>query len=183
MSSANYGMTTLQYMAWSSQNSLEHFLPYARHGNAYDFISKDDEGRSALHFAARRGNLEILDHILQLSGDIGINSRDIRGYTALHYAVQNKRTDTLGLLVHQSADLHAVDPRERTVLHHAALQNNVAAVQRLIELGAEKDELAVDHNGRTPHAVAHHHHHRALEVLDYLHTSTVYNGSDGTLRR
>ena len=147
-------MTILQYVSWSSKSSPEHFLLHLRQGQILPFVSRDAEGRSVLHFAAQRGNLSILNYVLSLSRHVDVDARDIRGQTPLHYAVQCKRTETIDLLVARGSRVRAIDTNGCTVLHCAVMHNNVAAIKRLLELGAADDLLLLDRDERTPFQVA-----------------------------
>lgn len=161
-----YGMTILQYVSWSSKSSPEHFLLHLRQGQILPFVSRDAEGRSVLHFAAQRGNLGILNFVLSLSGHVDVDARDIRGQTPLHYAVQCKRTETIDLLVARGSRVRAIDTNGCTVLHCAAMHNNVAAIKRLLELGAADDLLLLDRDERTPFQVALH--WKASKSVQYI---------------
>lgn len=49
--------------------------------------AKDPSGNGALHLAAKYGNYEVMDHLLDIDGvDVNLQS-SMNGYTPLHYAV------------------------------------------------------------------------------------------------
>jgi len=145
-----YGMTILQYVSWSSKSGPEHFLSLLQHDQIHAFTSRDAEGRSVLHFAAQRGNLGILNYALSLSGYMDMDVRDRKGRTPLHYAVQSKRTEAIDVLVARGATLRAIDTTGCSVLHYAAMYDNIAAIERLLQLGANHDLGLPDRDGNTP---------------------------------
>lgn len=63
----------------------------------------DDEGMAAIHWAADRGNVEILTRLLAVDG-IDINLRGADGQTALHYASSCGNVECLQLLLQHGAD-------------------------------------------------------------------------------
>ncbi len=68
----------------------------------------------------------------------------------MHYATESSRTRALDILSQHGFDIHAVDHGGRSVLHHAALRGNLAAVKRALELGAKSDISALDCRRMTP---------------------------------
>lgn len=169
-----YGMTLLHYIAWSSKSGPEHFHSMKR--QISHFAEADHEGQTALQFACQRGNVAILRFLLQLNIDIGIRRCDKMGRTAFHYAVQSKRTEVIDLIFFRDADIRAVDLRDRTVLHYAAMCNNLAAVKRVLELGGREDLLSVDIDGLTPAALANR--YRLHAIVEYFNAMGVENGSN-----
>ena len=145
----NYGMSLVHFIAWSSKSGPRQLEPYATKGPSY-LMAEDGERRSALHFAAQRGNHCIIDYLLRLPLAINMNSKDIKGRSILHYGVESKRVEVLDKIVARGGDIHAVDLSGRTILHHAVMKGNMRAAEKLMELGAGADLRAVDGNGKTP---------------------------------
>lgn len=113
------GMSIFHYVAWSSKSSselLKRSVAYASTG----LWAIDDSGRTCLHLAAERGNVDILGYLLERSNLTEIRRTDNEGRTTLHYAMQNKRLKTIDLLLANDGDLYAKDNSSRNVLHHAA---------------------------------------------------------------
>jgi len=107
--------------------------------------ARDDDNRTPLHEAVRRGEgLGVIAALL--AGGADVNSRDWMGLTPLHTAaayIGNPAVVTA--LVESGADVNARDARSRTPLH-LALDNRDPAVARvLLALGA--DPLARDDRG------------------------------------
>uniref|UniRef100_A0A182P6V8 Acyl-CoA-binding domain-containing protein 6 n=1 Tax=Anopheles epiroticus TaxID=199890 RepID=A0A182P6V8_9DIPT len=75
----------------------------------------DHEGLAAIHWAADRGNVDILATLLSVDG-IDINLRDADGQTALHYASSCGNVECLQLLLRHGADRTIRDEEGETCL-------------------------------------------------------------------
>jgi ankyrin repeat protein len=69
-----------------------------------DWTYTDQQGFSALHFAASGGSVEAVKLILSSGIDIDINLSDTQGWTPLHWACRNGDVDTVQLLIDSGAD-------------------------------------------------------------------------------
>ncbi len=69
--------------------------------------SRANDGRTALHLAARNWKVEIIEFLL--SNEADIHSRDRFGHTALHKAASNGRAGMVKILISKGADIHARD--------------------------------------------------------------------------
>lgn len=111
---------------------------------------KDVDGRTALSWAAARGDAESVKVLLHFGADVNICS--LRGQSPLHWATQNpvkNSFETVKLLVNSGADINCVDYWKRTALIYAAAQQNGSdCLQLLISRGANLD--AQDCHERTP---------------------------------
>jgi acyl-CoA-binding protein len=67
----------------------------------------DEEGMTSLHWAADRGNTEMLDCLLSLGADV--NFQDSEGQTALHYASSCGHIPAVQSLLLHHADVTLVD--------------------------------------------------------------------------
>ena len=143
------GMNIVQYVSWS-KSSLPIDLFRSCRGNISSLEVTDEEGRTALHFACQRGNLELLECLVN-EQNAAISRPDWHGRTLMHYATESGRSaETIVMLARRGFNLRAVDHKGRTVLHHAASGRSVAAVEKLIELGAGDDLTVLDDDARTP---------------------------------
>jgi len=109
----------------------------------------DDDWRTPLHVATRKGFKEIV-HIL-LSNGADANASAKNGETPLSLAISEGFTEIAGLLLDQGADVHARDEFENTPLHHAVrafVEENIALVGLLVGKGADLN--AVNTSGETP---------------------------------
>ena len=143
-------MSITHYLAWSSRSTLEIF----QRGHLYDradMLSADSLGRTCLHFAASRGNLEVLSYLVRRVSLDDVEKKDSQGRTPFHYAAESSRASrVIDILVGKGCNIHAVDDKERTALHWAARWNNDKAVKKLIAIAGGKTLLFSDKNGRTP---------------------------------
>ena len=84
------GMSITHYLAWSSKSTLEIF----QRGHLYDdadMLSADSFGRTCVHFAASRGNLEVLSYLVRRVSAEEVDKKDIQGRTPFHYAAGSSR--------------------------------------------------------------------------------------------
>ena len=160
----NRGRTPLHYIAWSSRSTIQDIracLP-----DVALLIAEDDEGRTPLHFAARRGNSELANYFLTQGPHHLRNKVDNSGRSAFHYAIESKRTMILELFKNNGIDIYRKDREHRSVLHNAALINNVEAVKKIIVIAGEQELEARDIDGRTPLQLAKR--YDAHTVVEYL---------------
>lgn len=100
--------------------------------------AKDTFGRGALHYAADCGHLAVVSDLLAAGADA--NARDKRDSSPLDLAALGGHREIVRLFVDQAgADVDAVDPAGYTVLHLAAMRNNVEAINLLVEAGANTE--------------------------------------------
>jgi ankyrin repeat protein len=116
---------------------------------------RNAKGRTPLHIAAAKGQLEIVQ-ILILS-DAPLNARDNEGNTPLHLASYFGHEEIVSDLVKAGSNLNGKNLKGQTSVHLAVYKKNpqdnlVAMIRRLRELGAHLDEP--DKHGRTPQDIA-----------------------------
>ncbi|KAL8830134.1 MAG: hypothetical protein Q9170_005873 [Blastenia crenularia] len=124
-------MSIAHILAWSSRSSAILF----KRGLLYDdrsAIATDNLGRTCLHFAASRGNVDILLHLLSQFPQELIEKRDNQGRTPILYAAESSRaTQVIQLLATKGCDINVVDFAGRNALDWAARCDNVDAVKKL----------------------------------------------------
>lgn len=110
---------------------------------------QDDEGWSALHFAAANGRLAAVAMLLNHSKK-GIDLADSEGRTALHRACYYGHTDVAVYLIDNGASIEARDHHSKTPLHSAASSNPQSEnmITTLLQKGADPE--AVTSLGWTP---------------------------------
>jgi ankyrin repeat protein len=117
---------------------------------------------SALHWAAVRGNVPLME--LAISCGARIDARDRGGCTPLHLAARNDRVHAASLLVGCRADVDARGDGFCTPLHMAAYRGHASVMHVLISLSA--DLSAQCNELRTPlHWAAHEGHCDAMRLL------------------
>lgn len=129
-------------------------------------------GESPLMAAAEKGNLELIQLLLEKGADL--NHNDYMGQTALHYAVKHDPATTSYInylkdkshavqkLIDLGMDVNAVDFNGNTPLHAAIKQGTLEEVKVLLANGA--DRHAKNFMGKTP--------------LDYVYKGTYARGRD-----
>ena len=128
-----------------SEPEIREILAKAR---AYHFINKD--GQTALHLAAMQ-NESLTGDVLEHGFDINI--RNIDGQTPLMSAVNAENINTVALLLKHHADVNAVNDKQETCLHLAALKDKSGSITELL-LSRNADTEMVDDIGMTPLFVA-----------------------------
>ncbi len=114
--------------------------------NGAEVNTKDNDGWTALMWAARNGHTEIAELLLKHGAEVNAKNND--GETAFIYAVLRVNVDVAELLLRQGADINAKDCGGKTALHLAAEGGNVEAAQFLMRHGANKG--LKDDKGRQP---------------------------------
>merc|ERR1740128_811356 len=91
---------------------------------AYKLLSSlDDDGNNVLHSGVVRGDLELVEHVLELADRLEIKhmveERNSEGHTPLHLAIINRDQHALRLLVKAGASLSTKDRAGNSSLHLA----------------------------------------------------------------
>ncbi|CAN8022810.1 unnamed protein product, partial [Ixodes persulcatus] len=114
-------------------------------GALLDFRTKD--GRTALHRAVERNNLEALRTLLDLGASP--NYKDARGLTPLYYTVLwNADPQLTELLLHDHAQPGIADPQGWQEVHQACKHGLVQHLEQLLFYGADMN--ARNASGNTP---------------------------------
>jgi uncharacterized protein len=104
----------------------------------------DDSSRTAMHYAAMNGNLQIIAILIKANAKL--NPTDPLGDTPLHLAAARGQTEAAKLLLDAGAE---VDPQDRnglTPLMMAASHGNLELVRYLLAKGANPRKT--DYTGR-----------------------------------
>jgi ankyrin repeat protein len=94
------------------------------------------DGMSALHWAARRGQTEMVTALLD-AGATPMAATRLGGYTPLHLASQEGHDAAVRALLAKGADAAAKTTTGAVPLHFAAASGNVAVISALLEKGAD----------------------------------------------
>ncbi|KAF2656072.1 ankyrin [Lophiostoma macrostomum CBS 122681] len=174
------GMTILHWVAWSRRSNAQQFIwPTKQMKGSSNLSILDAQGKSILHYAVQRGNLDLIRFLLNGDHSTTLSRPDYSGRTLLHYATESGKVETIDMLRDKGFRLVEIDNGGRTVLHHAAIRGNLAAAQRLVELGVIGQIPHQDHEHQTPEDLAKH--HCSDSVLHYLQaTGRVQHGSKKT---
>ncbi|MDD3469930.1 MAG: ankyrin repeat domain-containing protein [Thermoguttaceae bacterium] len=129
-------------------------------------------GNTELHFAARCGNSDTCELLLDAGADI--NARNGQGETALFFAIDSKDSETTQFLIDRGADVRVQDNLERTPLCHAANVGDLSVIGTLIAAGAELN--TADSDGNTPLHIA------TLQRHDEVIALFITAGADVTIK-
>jgi serine/threonine-protein phosphatase 6 regulatory ankyrin repeat subunit B len=168
---------TLVAFAWSSLAFCGEIHDAAQNGNLArvkellkdnpDLVfSADENGMTALHFAAFYGHKDVAEWLL--SNKAGVNSRNTHGGTPLLDAALMGHEDVAQLLLINQADVNTKDNDGGTPLHVAAQGGYKDIVELLLAHHADVDAIANINgiNGVTPlHLAAQRGHKKVAEFL------------------
>ena len=108
----------------------------------------DVEGKTALHFAATSSSsqpgklLSALVNMKTRGSSSVLCWQDYDGRQPLHLAVTSANPDMVAAIIKQpSCMINALDQRDRTPLHYAAIQGQEDIARLLLEAGAKSDTL------------------------------------------
>ncbi|KAJ8599578.1 hypothetical protein CTAYLR_004674 [Chrysophaeum taylorii] len=138
-----------------------------------DLDAPDNHGKRPAHVACAAGAVKAIEVLLALG--VSFDRQTWNGRYPAHYAAEHGRVATLDFLALRGLDVDAPgsDFGNRTPLHVAAAAGSIAAVQKLVTLGANVETR--DTMGHTPaHHAAFHGREPALDLL-------VANGADDAL--
>jgi uncharacterized protein len=107
---------------------------------------EDEDGRKAIHYAARYGDSRLLGACAEKMQTI--DDADHHKKTALHFAAESSDISAVMLLIEKGANVHAEDAKGFNVLHYAVLSENKDIVKWLIE-NTSIDINQRDKSGRT----------------------------------
>jgi ankyrin repeat protein len=112
----------------------------------------DEDGRTALHYAAIGGNEEAAAFLISQGAEA--NRRNARGSTPLMLACRGGRMGVVRLLLQHIGPqaLQERNARGKVALHWACEKGHGEVVRALLLFGA--DPTVRDHKGRTPRAIA-----------------------------
>ena len=108
---------------------------------------EDNQGMSALHYAAQAGKDRVIQALLE--HDVLPNNADKAGWTPLYYATNGGYEEIVRHLITKVSDLDArTGTAEWTALHRAASDGRLNIVKILVEHGARINQVSKD--GLTP---------------------------------
>ncbi|KAH8276360.1 hypothetical protein KR026_004772 [Drosophila bipectinata] len=126
-----------------------------------DVAIKGPDGKTSLHIAAKLGNVEATQLIVEsyrASKNITsflsfIDAQDEGGWTAMVWAAELGHTDIVSFLINQGADPNICDNDNNTVLHWSTLHNDgLDTITVLLQAGADCNVQNVE--GDTPLHIA-----------------------------
>lgn len=133
------GETVLHTAAESDQDTSEVIRWLLKLGIGVD--ATDDSGMTALHLAARQGNRNGIEELIQANADVNVSDQD--GVSALDLSAYNGHIECTELLLKSGANVNAIDKHGVTALHGAAVNGHFEVITMLLDHGADhtlKDE-------------------------------------------
>ncbi|KAL6074428.1 Ankyrin repeat domain-containing protein 55 [Balamuthia mandrillaris] len=114
----------------------------------YDVEQMDQNGKTALHWAAEKSDAEITKYLLDKGANLA--ARNKQGQTPPHYAAYMGCVPVFKVMLEHSGNdiINWRNDNRETVLHYACHWNRVALVELLLSLGA--DCTATDRWKNTP---------------------------------
>ena len=110
----------------------------------------DELGRTALHFAALSGNVEIFRALLPHLSENDLRATDNFGRSALHYAaIIRNNGEIIKELLRLHGDVNLRDVNLRTPFHFAVISGTASNVDAMLT-SQELDRNAKDNKGLTP---------------------------------
>mmetsp|Transcript_33904 Transcript_33904/g.64797 ORF Transcript_33904/g.64797 Transcript_33904/m.64797 type:complete len:179 (-) Transcript_33904:459-995(-) len=97
-------------------------------------------GYTPLHYAAREGQLECVNLLIERGANVDSKTR-AGGATALHRAAYMGHTEIIKSLLRSGADPNSQDSDGETPLHKASSRGHASAVQELLAAGPSASEV------------------------------------------
>jgi ankyrin repeat protein len=103
-----------------------------------DVNAPEGDGMTALHWAAKNGNLDVAERVIRAGATLEARTR-VGDHTPLHVASAAGRAAVVKALLEAGADVKARTTTGATPLHFAASSGSAESVVLLLEHGAEVD--------------------------------------------
>ena len=133
-------------------NLLRQFLQSARKGDKEQFLElldklvahntslinfQDEQGQTALHYAADEGNLKIVEILIKSNCNLNMRSNIKR--TALHISCLHGYFDISKLLIENGALINVQDNERNTPIHLCVVANHIELLKYLLERCPQAD--------------------------------------------
>jgi len=92
-------------------------------------------GSSTLFYAAKLGDLEIMERLIR--GGLDVKKVNNRGYTPIHFAAAGGSGKAVQMLLDQGANINSQNKHGDTALHQAAYDGHLEAARILMTNGAD----------------------------------------------
>uniref|UniRef100_A0A8C5GSM8 Euchromatic histone-lysine N-methyltransferase 2 n=1 Tax=Gouania willdenowi TaxID=441366 RepID=A0A8C5GSM8_GOUWI len=110
-----------------------------------------NDGYTGLHHAAKMGNLEIVNMLLE-TGQVDVNAQDSGGWTPIIWAAEHKHVQVIKSLLNRGADVSISDKELNVCLHWAAYAGNVDIAELVLNAGCSL--ASANLHGDTPLHIA-----------------------------
>ena len=150
---------TASIIAAAEQNDLTTFMSIMR-STSISIDVQNDNGATALQWAAHHGNLEMVDTLI--TSGANVNLANEVGYTPLIHACMGEHEGVALYLIRAKADVNAITKdAQSTALMFASWKGMLEVVKELVGNGANM--MATDSHGHRAISVA-----KNREVREYL---------------
>lgn len=111
-----------------------------------EFINmQNHDGLTAIHYAAFRGNIAVLDYLIKLGGNPFIKDND--GHNVIHIAAQGDKVNVIHYFIKNfNFDVNDRDKKDSSALHWAAYLNKEISLTYLIAWGANVNAQDAEKN-------------------------------------
>jgi ankyrin repeat protein len=117
--------------------------------NTVEINACDERGMNGMHYAVRRGNLNLVKYLVSRNADLHKLTEDARAATSLHLAVESGDIATLQFLVGKGLPIEATDSAGETSAHLAIRTGRLVQVTYLLRSNPSVVDIQ-DNEGRTP---------------------------------
>ncbi|CAH1397543.1 unnamed protein product [Nezara viridula] len=139
------GNRTLLHLA--TMNGLRHIIDYIINYEIVDLAATDDRGDTPLHIAAHKNDTTTVQQLLKKRVNRDVSNGI--GQNPLTVAMVYGSWEAVSVLLKGNCDVEAVDGRNRTLLHYAALNRKKAIIDHLLSC-RNVDINALDIEHETP---------------------------------
>lgn len=106
-----------------------------------------NKGDNAIHLAARRGQLKVIEQMKTLGADL--QQKNLHGNVAMHYAAKGGYLDLVRFLKANGAKLNIKNQDGESPLHEAVKTQTMDMIEALVDLGMDPN-CKNDKTGETP---------------------------------
>lgn len=133
MNATDYGQ---RYRLYAGRGNIQEMAELLLRG--CDINASNGDGLSALHYAAERNQVDIIDLLIAFRkySPLAINQQDRYGFSALHTACYYGHPDCVRKLIEYGIDMNLVDNYGKTCLHIASTFGKISVLTVLLELDA-----------------------------------------------
>ena len=103
--------------------------------------AKDDFGSTPLHYAAMRGNVAAVQHLLNRK-EINLEAKDGAMMTAMHIASSHGSLDVCKLLLSAGCEMNSYGHNKMSALHFAATEGHLEIAKLLVQKAENSDSVA-----------------------------------------
>ncbi|KAG6895325.1 hypothetical protein C0992_001929 [Termitomyces sp. T32_za158] len=110
--------------------------------------AKTVDEKTALQFAAEKGNLTIFQLLLEKGADL--HAKNFHQETILHSAAKSQNPDVVRIILDKGMDAHAKSPSGKIPLHSAAEGGNIDIFNLLLDQGSDINAKNLAFSAKTP---------------------------------